>query len=87
MICSASWSTERPGSPEINAKAQRRKKDKKFVVLRLGAFALNSLVSFAFSVRLSLQVASFTARDEQVLVLAFGHTSRKPGSWRHRLKP
>ncbi|WP_437777176.1 hypothetical protein [Sorangium sp. So ce1097] len=32
-------------------------------------------------------VAYFVARDEQLLVLAFGHTSRKPGYWRHRLKP
>lgn len=32
-------------------------------------------------------VAYFVVRDEHVLVLAFGHTSRKPGYWRYRLKP
>ena len=31
-------------------------------------------------------VAYFAIRDGQVLVLAFGHTSRKPGYWRDRLK-
>jgi toxin ParE1/3/4 len=30
--------------------------------------------------------AYFVVRDERVLVLAFGHTSRRPGYWRHRLK-
>lgn len=28
----------------------------------------------------------FVIRDEHVLVMAFGHTSRQPGYWRHRLK-
>ncbi|WP_437895273.1 type II toxin-antitoxin system RelE/ParE family toxin [Sorangium sp. So ce124] len=31
-------------------------------------------------------VAYFVVRDEHVLVLAFGHTSRMPGYWRNRLK-
>ncbi|KYF74777.1 hypothetical protein BE17_20015 [Sorangium cellulosum] len=31
-------------------------------------------------------VAYFVIRDEHVLVLAFGHTSRRPGYWRSRLK-
>ena len=31
-------------------------------------------------------VAYFVIRDEYVLVLAFGHTSRRPGYWRNRLK-
>ncbi len=30
--------------------------------------------------------AYFIIRDEHVLVLAFGHTSRRPGYWRNRLK-
>ncbi|WP_437287550.1 type II toxin-antitoxin system RelE/ParE family toxin [Sorangium sp. So ce406] len=30
--------------------------------------------------------AYFVIRDEHVLVLAFGHTSRRPGYWRDRLK-
>jgi toxin ParE1/3/4 len=29
-------------------------------------------------------VAYFVIRDEHVLVLAFGHTSRRPGYWRNR---
>ena len=31
-------------------------------------------------------IAYFVVRADHVLVLAFGHTSRKPGYWRHRLK-
>lgn len=31
-------------------------------------------------------VAYFVIRDEHVLVVAFGHTSRRPGYWRNRLK-
>ncbi|MGK3959348.1 type II toxin-antitoxin system RelE/ParE family toxin [Sorangium sp. So ce118] len=31
-------------------------------------------------------VIYFVIRDEHVLVLAFGHTSRRPGYWRNRLK-
>lgn len=31
-------------------------------------------------------VAYFVIRDEHVLVLGFGHTSRRPGYWRNRLK-
>jgi len=30
--------------------------------------------------------AYFVVREEHVLVMAFGHTSRRPGYWRHRLK-
>jgi hypothetical protein len=30
--------------------------------------------------------AYFVIRNEYVLVMAFGHTSRRPGYWRHRLK-
>ena len=32
-------------------------------------------------------VAYFVVRDDQIVVLAFGHTSRKPGYWRDRLEP
>ncbi|UQA57247.1 type II toxin-antitoxin system RelE/ParE family toxin [Polyangium aurulentum] len=31
-------------------------------------------------------VAYFVTRGDLVLVVAFGHTSRRPGYWRHRLK-
>ena len=30
--------------------------------------------------------AYFVIRNEHVLVMAFGHTSRRPGYWRRRLK-
>jgi toxin ParE1/3/4 len=30
--------------------------------------------------------AYFVIQDEHVLVMAFGHTSRRPGYWRRRLK-
>lgn len=31
-------------------------------------------------------VAYFVTRDDRILVVAFGHTSRRPGYWRKRLK-
>jgi len=31
-------------------------------------------------------IVYYVIRDEQVRVLAFGHTSRRPGYWRHRAK-
>lgn len=30
--------------------------------------------------------AYFVIREEQVIVMALGHTSRRPGYWRHRVK-
>ena len=31
--------------------------------------------------------AYFVIQNDHVLVMAFGHTSRRPGYWRRRLKP
>jgi plasmid stabilization system protein ParE len=50
------------------------------------AFAPGSKVVRRFLFTRFPYVAYFVTREDLVLVVAFGHTSRKPGYWRDRLK-